>query len=1243
SPHVERVPTPIDGLVHSLRGLRGKTSGSRGVRLRLVRRSKEGRNLVFSLIDEERGKELTVRVPRRLGDYKVTGILGSGGWGIVVSAQKQIGRTIHPVAIKIVPIDTGLESTERFEREVRALAKLNHPNIVRVIDRGVDEFPYYVMEHVDGPNLAEVVAEQKEKKLAAAQAVPLIRQALEGLAYAHEQGILHRDIKPGNLLLDKKNKRVVIADFGLSREAGATQLTLSRAQLGTPEYMAPEQVQNPQLVDVPTDMYAMGATLFTLVTGKLPYAGKDFGEVAKQVTSNRGPPLEEIQDAKLRLILGKALAKNPDARYQSAGEFIADLDRYSNGQALSVEAKPAGERFHGWWRAAVDAIIRRVTGQRLSAEDRALRDRLIDEGIYFLRINKRDEAKKHFERALKIDTYSKEAERYLSELSQPRIRQSSDLATIESESLDSRLRGNDRISEDDPLQLSQELLVEDDAARRVYSGLKPEETFGRFRIVRELGRGGMGIVYEAEDSGTGQRVALKILRNQLVVSGEERERFLEEARSLQSLQHEGIVRLIDVGEVEGTLYLAMNVEDPTTLETYLENPEEETQAGIDQKEALGLAERLAGTLEYMHSEGIVHGDLKPANVLASGKVIDFGLARQLDSRPMSNNPQGTPAYMAPEQARGEIPDARSDIYAWGATLYAILTGRAPYTGKNVDEILAQVREGKFTSLRKLRPDIDKAFARIIERAMAKDPARRYQSAEALAKDLKEKLPKILARQTKWRERVAVQSSRASEHRSPLAQILEERRRQKAEPYFERALEYILEGDKQALKRNQLRGAEAEEAHRFARNFFEHAVEDLERVVAGAPHYARAHFWLARTYYELSYLEKGRVEERNPHRRIPLRRALVHANETLAIDSKHAPARTTRAVVYEELGELERATRDYAVLIAESYSRGEDIRDWIMSYIAVYEKAESSFPVDERVIQALIGVIRDNSYRFHVKQEAMSSAPEGQPDRILIADANGNMRARGSEWVAAIHDLGRLNVRTEAAHSILTEMAMQTNDHPAKAALEVLAKIVPEMAADTINERLANTCALIDALIVPSRNYQAEREIFIRAHTEKLEPLLQAFLHNLDAAKQPTLEVRQAAIKALGQIGKKILTDLTLPEYVKKSKDRTKIARSIIHEIIEQKIAAPLCSTHEAIRITAHEALVGLGKAAVPVLLDGILTEEGLVSERVNILVAMGDDAVEGLQEVFERRGESDALKRELVDVLRQIGTERAAR
>jgi len=265
---------------------------------------------------------------------EVLEFIGKGGMGAVYKARQPALDRL--VALKILPAaaagDPGF--AERFNREARALARLNHPNIVAVHDFGqAGALHYLLMEFVDGGNLRQI---ERAGRLAPEQALAIVPQICEALQFAHNEGIVHRDIKPENILLDKKG-RVKITDFGIAKMLGLTAdqapLTGARDVVGTPHYMAPEQIEKPQTVDHRADIYSLGVVFYEMLTGELP-----LGKFA--------PPSRKVQvDVRLDEVVLHALEKEPELRYQQASQVKTAVETIakSDGSSPSTLRSPATE------------------------------------------------------------------------------------------------------------------------------------------------------------------------------------------------------------------------------------------------------------------------------------------------------------------------------------------------------------------------------------------------------------------------------------------------------------------------------------------------------------------------------------------------------------------------------------------------------------------------------------------------------------------------------------------------------------------------------------------------------------------------------------------------------------------------------------------------------------------------------------------------------------------------------------
>jgi len=272
---------------------------------------------------------------RQFPQLEILELLGQGGIGVVYKArQRQLDRL---VALKILPPQIGQTEAfaERFTREARSLARLSHPRIVIIYDFDHTEagLYYFIMEFVDGTDLRRVI---QAGELSASEALKIIPQICEALQYAHEEGIVHRDIKPENILLNRK-WQVRIADFGLAKllDRPATSptsvLTKVGQKMGTPHYMAPEQIEHPSAVDHRADIYSLGVVFYEMLKGELP-----LGRFA--------PPSQKAQvDVRLDNIVLRTLEKEPDRRYQHISEVKTDVETISSGGRDIVSYHPVAD------------------------------------------------------------------------------------------------------------------------------------------------------------------------------------------------------------------------------------------------------------------------------------------------------------------------------------------------------------------------------------------------------------------------------------------------------------------------------------------------------------------------------------------------------------------------------------------------------------------------------------------------------------------------------------------------------------------------------------------------------------------------------------------------------------------------------------------------------------------------------------------------------------------------------------
>jgi eukaryotic-like serine/threonine-protein kinase len=291
--------------------------------------------------------------------YAIRGEIDKGGMGQVVEAEDlDLGRE---VAIKTMLASDPLQAA-RFQREARITARLQHPSIVPIYELGAaDDELFLVMRRIPGKPLSQVLA-TKTTPTERLGLLPRLILACEAIAYAHGQGVVHRDLKPGNVMVGDFGETIVI-DWGLAKVLGEGEvatpgapaasagpaLTATGALMGTPAYMAPEQARGED-VDRRTDVYALGAILYEVVSGRPPHTGTSLVELLASIVTEPTPRAPEWVPEQLAWVIDHALEKEPEARYADAGELVADLRRFEAGQLVGSRRHSSGDKLAHWLR-----------------------------------------------------------------------------------------------------------------------------------------------------------------------------------------------------------------------------------------------------------------------------------------------------------------------------------------------------------------------------------------------------------------------------------------------------------------------------------------------------------------------------------------------------------------------------------------------------------------------------------------------------------------------------------------------------------------------------------------------------------------------------------------------------------------------------------------------------------------------------------------------------------------------------
>ncbi|MBI3270593.1 MAG: protein kinase [Planctomycetes bacterium] len=381
------------------------------------------------------------------GPYRIEACIGQGGMGAVYRAVQQTPRRV--VALKVLLHGDALsaEHAQRFQREAQLVAGLRHPGIIVIHDVGASRgIPYFTMDYIEGPSLAALLA--REKRLSPERALPLVRAVALALEHAHERGVIHRDIKPGNILLDGE-EQPILSDFGLARElTSETRLTRSGTTLGTPAYMSPEQADGETGgVDRRGDVYSLGAVLYECLTGQPPFTGSSEVQVLYKLLNTEPKRARELVPGlplDVDTICLRCLEKDPARRYPTARALADEIGRWLDGEPIL--ARPtglltrAGRRLRRrrteavfacaavlsglaigayLWkearraesaRAAADEAARRRAAQELAAEEnRRENERACREGATEMSAGRFERALEAFTRAIDADPSDAEA------------------------------------------------------------------------------------------------------------------------------------------------------------------------------------------------------------------------------------------------------------------------------------------------------------------------------------------------------------------------------------------------------------------------------------------------------------------------------------------------------------------------------------------------------------------------------------------------------------------------------------------------------------------------------------------------------------------------------------------------------------------------------------------------------------------------------------------------------------------
>jgi serine/threonine protein kinase len=614
---------------------------------------------------EERAKSYIGKLVA--GRYRLDSLLGLGGMSAVFRASDLEGQS---VAVKILHAELlDSEAAVRFERESKLVSGLSHPHVVATLASGRDELlgHYLVMPLLSGRDLDGAL--EVHGALAPESAVRVALQAARGLSAAHRIGVVHRDVKPGNLLLDRDGAEVIIkvSDFGIAKRLdgdGEDSLTATGSQLGTPDYAAPEQLKNAKDADERADVWGLGATLYQMLCGVAPFSHvESIAELIVAISSEDVPHLQDRApwiEAGLARAVHRALNRDPNLRPPTVEDFADRLRRFSGGDELLDEAR----------------ITRVSTETRQHVEGRA-------------------------DLALSIAAPSRPG-----------------------------------ASELDPL------------------GLTGKSLSDRYRVIRLIGKGGMGSVYEVEGPNA-QRLAAKVVSAGMAnASPTALERFAREARTASDITSPNVARTIDAGSDEtlGMPYIIMELLHGVELSALLKK-----EGALEPQVAVRLVLQGASGVAAAHERGVVHRDIKPANLFlqideqteeVTVKVCDFGVAKRTRVNEANNAVSqlsltrtggmlGSPMYMSPEQAKNaKAVDERTDVWSLSVVLWEALSGQRLWGGQtSLGDLIVAICTEPIPQLDVVAPWVPRDLARVVHRGLEREPNLRPSSVRAFIQSL----------------------------------------------------------------------------------------------------------------------------------------------------------------------------------------------------------------------------------------------------------------------------------------------------------------------------------------------------------------------------------------------------------------------------------------------------------------------------------------------------------------------------
>ncbi|NUM35159.1 MAG: protein kinase [Candidatus Brocadiae bacterium] len=630
--------------------------------------------------------------------YSIKKAIGTGGLGIVYLAYSH--KLEKEVAIKILnpEFTDNTVVLNRFLREVEISKKLDHPHIIKGYDSGrMEDLYYLVLEYIDGQSLASFVS-NSPKGMEEDQILQVALAVMEALCYAWNHGLTHRDIKPENLMFTKSGE-LKIGDFGLAKLAEAnTALTISGTIVGTPYYISPEQVKGSINVDYRSDVYSLGATLYFLATKRVMFHGNSVIELCNAHLSMQVVPPSKYASISSQMdnLILKMVSKDPEARCKTPDELLHYL-RYLLKKTNSYQKIEPSKTSR-----IVEKKQETKTKTSSGSANTKIEDAVIQQVLLSLNLLNMSQIS---------ECIYTQVEYQLQGIYKP-------LAEI--------------ISEKN--YISQEYIQN----LRSFRDKEGKSLFPNYEIIKELGEGGLAIVYLAKEISSNQTVALKIFAPGTSDSSSMIARFMREAEATKKLNHPNIVKAREFGMIHGIYYLAMEYVSGLSLSQIIYK-----MGRFEESKSLEILEQLADALTHVWQENIIHRDVKPGNILADGdtlKICDLGLAKALESElqiTQEGSILGTPQFMSPEQFQPEKDlDFRTDIYSLGITFYVMLTGNLPFTVTTKIALAQAHLYHEPLPLEKYNVRVSKQTQALLNKMLSKDREKRASEKNELLEDIR---------------------------------------------------------------------------------------------------------------------------------------------------------------------------------------------------------------------------------------------------------------------------------------------------------------------------------------------------------------------------------------------------------------------------------------------------------------------------------------------------------------------------